>query len=208
MAGRPARRADAFIELVQARREREEIGLDPLPCGTILGSGRRMGLPCDNAPLPNHIRCHAHRYDVPSKKNAEAIAKEAREEMAIHLLPKSMIVVDDILSRETIIETDLDTGLPIVVQEAAQDKDKLRAAQLVMDRVGLVPGADLRMSVDVRVEPPLELLARAMAGIAERMGLSEPAPPHDVIDVEAIEGPQSDEQPATGAGPHHGGSDV
>lgn len=193
MAGNPNTRAAEFQRIKNLNAEKHLLGL-PVTCGTVEPFS---GFACDKPPVVGHIRCGNHKYDIPTVRGAQALAKQMREEMAAHLLPKSYAVMDDVLTREAEVWEDPETGTPVVLREAPSDNARLRAAAMVMDRVGLTPGTDIHLTGEVRVVPPMEKLAEAMRGIAERMGLAEP----DTVPGEVIaESSVSVQQPEPGPG--------
>lgn len=154
------RRENDLADLRATRAEMRELGI-PVYCGSLL---THDGEPCDAEMLSDRLRCHYHRFDIPSSGGARAMVSNARDVMAAYLLPKAMTVVDNILDDDT-----------------ASYSEQLRASTIVMDRVGLVAGSALTVEATVQTVPPAEKLVEALSAVRARMGLD--VVPGDVVDA-------------------------
>lgn len=168
MPGQPLARQQSFAEMVRLADERRALGLPPMPCGAPINNPNSddYGTTCKRpATAVNGTRCGLHRYVGWSKKDCDRVADDYRNEMAQYLLPHAYSALEDVLTRT--VEFDEEGNR---ISSAASDGDKLRAAGMVMDRVGVVPGSTVKVDAEVTVVPAREQILAALAGIAERMG--------------------------------------
>lgn len=166
--GQPVARQQSFDEMVRLADERKMLGLPPMPCGAQITNmnSEDFGTPCKRpATAVNGTRCGLHRYVGFSKKDCDRIADDYRQEMAQYLLPHAFEALQDVLTRET--EYDEEGNR---ISAPASDGDKLRAAGMIMDRVGVTAGSTLKVEAEIAVVPARQQILDALAGIAERLG--------------------------------------
>lgn len=183
MAGRPQQRTAALEQRASILADLEELGLvdTVLHCPEQVRRidrddvsatfGEEVEEACGRAVVAGRLRCMRHKASdrsVPQiLANNEAIA-DLRTYLATRMGPKAVGSIEDVLD-----------------DEQASHADKMKAAGMVLSRIGLSEGSRIEQEVTVTVVPPRDAMAAALAGVRERLisgGLLSPS----VLDVEVI----------------------
>lgn len=140
---------------------------------------RSDGGSCQNYPIRGSDRCRFHGMNTEAAR-AKAAQTQAIVEAAATFPGTQRWLAEELRPRA------LARLLEIVTDPEASHADLLRVAQLVLDRTGFGPGAHLE--IEHTAGAPLELLQRALNGIATRHELANAQPDYDdAIEVEVIE---------------------
>jgi len=108
---------------------------------------------CKNNPILGGTVCHKHGGSAPQvRKAAQAVLAEQKERLVRDLVPKAVTALEK-----------------VVGDKQALPADKIRAATAILDRGGLTPGSTVEVHGHVKVVPPKEILAEAIAGIRSRL---------------------------------------
>lgn len=141
----------------------------PIPnmrCTGIVRNGERKGERCGRWAIQGGVVCVKHGGRLPNvKAHAEAVVEAAR--MRLYGLADDAIdAIDDLVNNP---------------QTAGAVR--LKAAEMILDRVGIKGAPDLNVHVEVRTAPSEEI-AKRLAGIASRLKPKEiEAEPEDLGEV-------------------------
>lgn len=156
-----------------------EIVKDPARCQGIV---RSTGKQCGKYPVAGTSVCIKHGANTPrTRASAAAVVAEQREHLARVVVPKAVKALEK-----------------IVADPKASDSDRIRAANSILDRTGLVTGNNLTVTHETQL-PPDEMILAAAAGVRERLaafGILPELPDPNVVDAELVEEDSSEVEQA------------
>jgi len=141
---------------------------EPVPvvrCTGTVRNGPRKGEQCGRWSIRGHNKCLKHGGNLPSVKKA---AEDVREAARLRLFGMADDAIDTI---DFLVN---DTSTPSAV--------RLKAAETILDRVGIKGGVDLTATVEVKANPAEEI-AKRLATIAENL---KPKEVEDIVDEEQL----------------------
>lgn len=141
----------------------------PIPnirCTGIVRNGERKGERCGRWAIQGASVCPKHGGQLPNvKAHAEAVVEAARLRL-YGMADDAIDAIDDLVNNP-----------------ATAGAVRLKAAEMILDRVGIKGAPDLNVHVEVR-QAPSEEIAKRLAGIASRLKPKEvEAEPEDLGEI-------------------------